>query len=70
MSSWNAPNRSPSHRTTALIRPAPIRRPLADWIESRVELYPGRSHAAVVAMPALPFLLMAAIPFARATFTG
>jgi hypothetical protein len=38
---------------------------LADWIESRLELYPGRFHFAVMALPAIPFLVMAAIPFAR-----
>ena len=49
---------------------APIRRPLADWIEARLELYPGRFHFAVMALPAVPFLLLAAIPFARAHLQG
>ena len=47
-----------------------MRRPLADWIESRLELYPGRFHFAVMALPAVPFLLLAAIPFARAHLQG
>ena len=46
-------------------RPTPIRRPVADWIEARVDAYPGRFHFAVMALPAVPFLVMAAIPFAR-----
>lgn len=46
--------------------PAPIRRPVADWIEARLEAYPDRFHFAVMVLPALPFLLLAAIPVARA----
>jgi hypothetical protein len=46
-------------------RPEPIRRPVADWIEARLEAYPGRFHFAVMVLPAVPFLVMAAIPFAR-----
>jgi hypothetical protein len=46
-------------------RPAPLRRPVADWIEARVDAYPGRVHFAVMALPAVPFLVVAAIPFAR-----
>jgi len=47
------------------LRPEPIRRPVADWIEARVDAYPGRFHFAVMVLPALPFLVIAAIPFAH-----
>jgi hypothetical protein len=46
-------------------RPKPIRRPVADWIEARLDAYPGRIHFAVMALPAVPFLVVAAIPVAR-----
>ena len=46
--------------------PRPIRRPVADWIEAVCENYPERVHLGVMVLPALPFLLAAAVPFARA----
>jgi hypothetical protein len=47
-------------------RPEPIRRPIADWVERMWETYPDRFYFGATLLPALPFLLMAGIPFARA----
>jgi hypothetical protein len=54
----------PQSRTVAA--PRPIRRPVADWIEAVCENYPERVHLLVMVLPAMPFLLAAAVPFARA----
>ena len=46
--------------------PRPIRRPIAEWIENVAESYPNRVYLAVASLPAMPFFLLSAIPFARA----
>jgi len=39
---------------------------VADWVEGVCENYPERVHLLVAVLPALPFLLAVAVPFARA----
>jgi hypothetical protein len=62
----SAPRSEPTPPGRTTVAPQPIRRPVADWIEAVCENYPGRVHLLVVVLPAMPFLVAAAIPFVKA----